>query len=174
MPKATMRDVVVLLPGIMGSVLQRNGKDAWAISGQAITRALLSLGDSIAGLELGADDPGLDDLGDGVLPTRVLPDAHLVPGFIRIDGYSHLLDMMLSGFDLAEGAFSEPRPGRIALSRPGNFFQFPYDWRRDNRVAARRLKRLVDLALAEQRKRAPDAKVILLGHGMGGLVSRYY
>jgi hypothetical protein len=28
-----LRDMVVLLPGISGSVLQKNGKDVWAISG---------------------------------------------------------------------------------------------------------------------------------------------
>jgi hypothetical protein len=37
-----MRDIVVLLPGIMGSVLQKDGKDIWAISGQTIWKALTS------------------------------------------------------------------------------------------------------------------------------------
>ena len=38
-----MRDVIVLLPGIMGSVLQKDGKDAWALSGGALIAALRSL-----------------------------------------------------------------------------------------------------------------------------------
>jgi hypothetical protein len=38
--KVRMRDIVVLLPGITGSVLQKDGKDIWAISGQAVWKAL--------------------------------------------------------------------------------------------------------------------------------------
>lgn len=174
MAKARMRDVVILLPGIMGSVLQRHGEDAWAISGQAITRALASLGGSMQALALDADDPDVDDLGDGVLATRILPDAHLVPGFVRIDGYSRIRQMMLDRFDVVAGRFSEATPGDVRLRQPGTFFEFPYDWRRDNRVSARRLKRLADQALAERRKTVRDARLILLGHSMGGLVSRYY
>ena len=30
-----LNDMVVLLPGITGRVLQKDGKDVWAISGQA-------------------------------------------------------------------------------------------------------------------------------------------
>jgi hypothetical protein len=34
MPQKTpMRDMVVILPGILGSVLQKDGKDLWAVSG---------------------------------------------------------------------------------------------------------------------------------------------
>jgi len=174
MPKARTRDVFVLLPGIMGSVLQRNGRDAWAISGKAMCRALLTLGGSISELTLGVDDPAVDDLGDGVFATRTMADAHIVPGFVRVDGYSIIRQMILTEFDVVEGSFTEPTPGDVRLERAGTYFDMPYDWRRDNRVSARRLKRLIDQALAERRKSVPDAKVVLLGHSMGGLVSRYY
>ncbi len=41
---------------------------------------------------------------------------------------------------------------------PGkNFFTFPYDWRRDNRVAARRLKEQTNRWLREWRREQPDA-----------------
>ncbi len=46
MAKVRMRDIVVLLPGITGSVLQKDGKDIWAVSGQAVWKALTSLGSS--------------------------------------------------------------------------------------------------------------------------------
>jgi hypothetical protein len=46
-----MRDIVVLLPGITGSVLQKDGKDIWAISGQAIWKTLTSLGSSLQQIE---------------------------------------------------------------------------------------------------------------------------
>jgi len=169
-----MRDVVILLPGIMGSVLQRHGKDVWAISGTAISRALITTGGSIADLFLAADDPSVNDLGDGVKATRVFPDAHIVPGFVRIDGYSRIKQMIMDEFDVQDGAFTEHVPGDIRLDRPGTFFEFPYDWRRDNRASARRLKQLAEQALVERRKTVPDAKLVLLAHSMGGLVSRYY
>jgi pimeloyl-ACP methyl ester carboxylesterase len=49
-----------------------------------------------------------------------------------------------------------------------------YDWRRDNRVAARRLKEQTNRWLGEWRREQPDAKLILVGHSMGGLVARYF
>ena len=52
MPRQPMRDVVVLLPGILGSVLARDGKDVWAPTPGAIGRALWSLGGSVRDLEL--------------------------------------------------------------------------------------------------------------------------
>ena len=58
---------------------------------------------------------------------------------------------------------------------PGkSFFAFPYGWRRDYRVAARRLKEQTNRWLREWRREQPDAKLILVGHSMGGLVARYF
>ena len=48
MAKQPMGDVVVLLPGILGSVLARDGKDVWAPSPGAIGRALWTLGRSVS------------------------------------------------------------------------------------------------------------------------------
>ena len=59
--------MVVLLPGITGSVLRKDGKDVWAISGQAARRWLMSLGGSLQHLLLDGDDPG------GIVATRVMP-----------------------------------------------------------------------------------------------------
>ena len=61
-----MRDVVVCLPGITGSVLQKDGKDVWNISGGALINALRTLGGSIKDLKLEEDPPDADDLGDGI------------------------------------------------------------------------------------------------------------
>lgn len=150
-----MTDVVVLLPGITGSVLQKDGKDVWALSPGAALRALVSFGRSITELELHDDS----DLDDGVTAPRVMPDVHLIPGLWKIDGYGKISQYIRRTFDV--------RPGR-------NFFEFPYDWRRDNRVASNQLKEKSDEWLFEWRKEYPEAKLILLGHSMGGLVSRYF
>ncbi len=159
MGRYRMGDVVVLLPGILGSVLQRDGEDAWAPTPKGVLRALWTLGRSLRDLRLGNDPPDRDDLGDGVVATRLVPDVHVIPGLWGIDGYSAISAMIVSTFDVI--------PGRT-------FLEVPYDWRRDNRVAARRLAALALPALHEQRKANPDAKLILIGHSMGGLVARYF
>jgi pimeloyl-ACP methyl ester carboxylesterase len=155
MPGRPMNDVVVLLPGITGSVLQKDGKDVWAVSPGAALRALVSFGHSITDLEL-QDDSNLDD---GVTAPRVMPDIHIIPGLWKIDGYGKVSSYIKRTFDVQAGK---------------NYFDFPYDWRRDNRVAARQLKDDSDRWLHEWRKEHPEAKLILVGHSMGGLVSRYF
>jgi hypothetical protein len=155
-------DMVVLLPGITGSVLQKNGKDVWAISGQAAWRGLRSLGGSLQELRLQGDDPG------GIVASRLIPDAHVVPGLVKIDGYTATAKMVADTFDVV--------PGSIDTPRPANFIEVPYDWRLDNRINARRLSDLVSDRLRRWREYShnPDARVIFLAHSMGGLVARYH
>jgi len=157
--KEPMGDVVVLLPGILGSVLTRDGKDVWAPTPGAIARGLWTLGRSVRSLELGDDPWEVDDLGDGVEAPRVMSGVHLIPGFWSIDVYAGISKMITETFDVVPGE---------------TYIEFPYDWRRDNRVAARRLQRLAEEKLHAQRQRNPDAKLVLIGHSMGGLVARYY
>ena len=169
MAKTKMRDIVVILPGITGSVLQKNGKDIWAISGQAAWEFLKTRGGSTQKLKLNHhDDPEAEDLGHGIKATRLVADAHLVPGLVKIDGYTATAKVITDNFDVIKGNIHE--------DKPANFFDFPYDWRRDNRVNAKILKRLLDLRLKQWREYTglKDAKVILLAHSMGGLISRYY
>ena len=51
MNKAPMKDMVVILPGILGSVLQKDGKDLWAVSGQSIWQVLTKSGETIRDLK---------------------------------------------------------------------------------------------------------------------------
>ena len=157
-----LNDMVVLLPGITGSVLQKDGKDVWAISGQAAWRWLRSLGNSLQELLLTDQDPG------GIVAARVMPDAHVVPGLVKIDGYSATAKLVSDTFDVV--------PGSIWDTRPANFIEFPYDWRLDNRINARRLAELLSDRLPRWREYSgnTDARVIFLAHSMGGLVVRHY
>ena len=77
--------MIVVLPGISGSVLQKDGKDVWALSGEAISSFLRSFGKSVKDLRIaGPDDPEMDDLGDGVVASRLIPDAHnIIPGLLE-------------------------------------------------------------------------------------------
>jgi pimeloyl-ACP methyl ester carboxylesterase len=93
--------------------------------------------------------------------ARLQPDLHLIPGLWSIDGYSHIRSSIFATFDVVEGQ---------------NWFDFPYDWRRDNRVAARHLAERAPAWLKAWRQRSGnnDAKLVLVGHSMGGLVARHY
>lgn len=151
-----IKDVIVLLPGIMGSALAKDGKSLWDLSAGALGRALFSLGGSIQALKLGSDS----STGDGVVATRLMPDAQIVPFWSKIDGYAEVSEYIRTKL-----------PGVV----PGeNFFEFPYDWRLDNRIAARRLAEAASGWLEKQRGHQPGARLILVGHSMGGLVARYF
>lgn len=162
MAKHAMSDVVVLLPGVMGSVLRKGDDDIWAPSGGAVWNFFKSRSRSIRDLALDEDDDGsLDDLQDGVKATRLMPDVHLVPKFWSIDGYSKIREALLAGFDLTDKR---------------NYFEFPYDWRRNNRAHGRRLARESATWLNDWKRSSgnDDAKLILIGHSMGGLVGRAF
>ncbi len=153
----TFPDLVILLPGITGSVLANaKGKEIWAPSAGVIWRAITSLGHSITDLELTGDN---DE--DGVRATRLVPDVTIVPGLIKIDGYSRISGYLIKQLGLVEGQ---------------NFRTFPYDWRRDNRVTAKRLEQQAMDWLKQWRQQSgnANAKLVLIGHSMGGLVSRYF
>jgi Lecithin:cholesterol acyltransferase len=157
------KHLVVVLPGISGSVLSKDGNEVWGTSTEAIWRAVTSGGDSIRDLAVsGVDDPLLDDLDDGITATRLVPDLHIVPGLWKIDGYTALVARLEASLELEAGR---------------NLFEFPYDWRRDNRVAARKLARCAKVWLDRWRQDssgASDAKLVLVAHSMGGLVSQYF
>lgn len=154
-------DVVVVLPGITGSALHRHGTPVWDPSVGGIVQALRGFGRNIQELRLDDDPAEVDDLGDGVTAARIIADVHLIPGLWKIDGYGGLLRNL---------------PQRFSLTPGENLFTFPYDWRRDNRVAARRLERSATGWLHRWRESSGkgDAKLVLLAHSMGGLVARYY
>ena len=160
MPKPSLDDVVVLLPGILGSVLRREGKIVWGYSPKTLATALLTGGESLRDALFLDHDSGdwEEDPGD-IEATHLMPDLHLLPSLWKIDGYSGIENFLGERFDLKGG---------------DDYFSFPYDWRRDNRINARRLKRSVEGWLREKRRSRPNAKLIFLAHSMGGLVARYY
>jgi pimeloyl-ACP methyl ester carboxylesterase len=161
MPRKAMSDVIVTIPGITGSVLKKDGKDVWNISGGALVNALRTLGNSIDDLVLERDSPTQQNLGDGITAPSTIQDAHLIPGFWKIDGYTKLVEYIEKTFE---------------VKRNANFFEFPYDWRRDNRVHAARLAAQSERWLAAWKRSsgARDPKLILVGHSMGGIIARYF
>jgi hypothetical protein len=157
-PRRILADVVVVVPDFGGSVLARDGKDVWSASGGALS--LENLGR--LGRELVLEDDPVDvDEVDGITAARVVDEVSLVPGLWRIDGYDTLRRLLAESFDTRAGE---------------NVFEFPYDWRRDHRVAARRLARLSAEWLSSWRRTsgASDARLVLVAHGTGGLVAQHF
>ena len=153
--KTPMKDVIVLLPGILGSALAKDGKVIWDVGVGALGRALFSLGGSVQDLAL----KSYASTGDGVTPTHLLANVHMIPYLWKIDGYSDLVEFIRSKFEVVPGE---------------NFFEFPYDWRLDNRISAQRLSSVAKEWLEKWRSRYPDARLVLIAHSMGGLVARYF
>jgi pimeloyl-ACP methyl ester carboxylesterase len=150
-----MEDVVILVPGIMGSALERDGKPICDLSAGALGSFLGSLGGSIRDLAPSSDA----SRGDGVVATHLMQDTHVIPYLWKIDGYSGFSEFIQAKFDVTPGE---------------NFVEFPYDWRLDNRISAERLRMVAMEQLELRKSRFADARLILIAHSMGGLVSRYF
>lgn len=152
-------DLVIVVPGLIGSVLEKDGKPIWGYSLGATWR--IAAGDALEQLRLKGADDERDDLQDGVVPRALIPDVQLIPGLWKLEGYSILAKALVGG---------------MKLMKDRNYREFPYDWRRSNRVSAKKLAALVPHWLKEWREESgnPKAKVAFVVHSMGGLVARYY
>jgi pimeloyl-ACP methyl ester carboxylesterase len=102
-----------------------------------------------------------------VVATALMPDIHVIPGVWSVSiGYEHITNWFRNTFDVVESE----------SAAPVNFVQFPYDWRLSNRNSAAVLQRTVEPILERFRAQPghADAKLVFVGHSMGGLVARYY
>ncbi|MFF4340601.1 hypothetical protein ACFY00_11755 [Kitasatospora sp. NPDC001540] len=162
-------DLVVVLPGIMGSTLRNADGLVWAPSAGSVLRAVKTFGRSVTRLRL-PEGIGDEHPDDGVRPVALMPDLHALPGlWTPVKGYDLLLKRLRSlGYREDSGDPDAP---------PGNLLPFPYDWRLSNRWNARRLATVVEPALERWRAqggRYADAEVVFVCHSMGGLVARWY
>lgn len=155
-------DLVVVLPGILGSTLTKDHHPVWAPTAGAALRAVLTLGRSLTQLRLptGIGDAHPDD---GVKPAGLIPTLHAIPGiWTPITGYDRLLRRLRS---------LEQR-GQI-----GTLLPVAYDWRLSNRYNAHRLATIIHPALQQWRASSPDranAQLVFVCHSMGGLIARWY
>jgi pimeloyl-ACP methyl ester carboxylesterase len=160
-------DLVVVLPGILGSTLRQDGHLVWAPSAGSALRAIATFGASLRRLELPAGI-GDDHPGDGVEPAGLMPDLHVLPGiWTAVKGYDRLLARLRSL------GYREPGLGVPV----GNLIPVAYDWRLSCRYNAKRLGTIIEPALKrwqDQGKPYADAQVVLVCHSMGGLVARWY
>ncbi|MET8331398.1 hypothetical protein [Streptomyces sp. NPDC005181] len=156
-------DLVVFVPGVLGSVLRdADGRDTWNLTPGVAGRVLFDMERYFQQLTL---PPGLGD--EEPEPPHVLTASDLLrepriwPGLMPHVAYKKLARHL-----------GELLEGRVVV--------FPYDWRLSNRHSARRLRAFVERELERwrtQRRACGDPeepKVVFVCHSMGGLVTRYY
>jgi hypothetical protein len=160
-----IEDVVVVVPGILGTELYREGKPVWALSAGGLWGALKTFGGSVKQLTLPADI-GDDDPGDGVEPRGLMPDLHGIPGIgPHSGGYSDLTRWLGGNLGLHVGGDDEP----------GNLVEFGYDWRLSNRYNSARLGEVAKDALKRWRDAGHrEARLVFFCHSMGGLIARHF
>lgn len=154
-------DLVIIVPGVLGSRLLHNGSPLWGDDSPTFLQWARRRATDLAYLSVGSDDASLDDLGDGIVPDGLVQGPYVIGRFTRAGGYARLTSALQKRFSLKLGV---------------NLQHFAYDWRRDLRVAARRLAVKAEGWLQSWRSQSGnrDAKIVLVCHAMGGLVGRAF
>ncbi|MER6444227.1 hypothetical protein DEJ51_00935 [Streptomyces venezuelae] len=156
---ARLNHLVVVVPGIGGSVLQTpKGAARWDEHRRRFVAA--------------ATRPGrlrLDKHPD-LVPVGLLPDITLIGPFV-VPGYDRLVRQICNHFDDVRVDVS--RPGRAPDTR-ADLVLFPYDFRQSIQHAAERLAADVAARLDGEHTGARRRRVIVVAHSMGGLVARYW
>ena len=162
MPRVEPTDLVIIVPGIMGSSLTRNGRVLWDATPTTVARVLADPDAWERAISLPVDWDGDEDGGD-IRPGRLIGATFGVPGLWALSfGYADLARQLESSL-------------QALRSRPG-VLPFPYDWRLSNRRSAAELARFTRKHLERWRQATgwSDARATLVCHSMGGLVGDYF
>ena len=149
-----LRHVVVVVPGIGGSVLSApDGTSAWDVRVRALRHVVI--------------DPGVLDVDRELVATGLVNTLTVLRPWLVVPGYDGLTHRLRTSFgarlrvvDYRDG---ESVPGEVDVLR------VPYDFRRSVAVSAEVLGRAVTAAVGESGR-----QVIVVAHSMGGLVARYW
>ncbi|WP_431935959.1 esterase/lipase family protein [Micromonospora sp. RP3T] len=150
-------DAVIVLPGIMGSELYdvQADRQIWGFRDPRWYGEAWRNPETLSRLAL--DDNERAGAYGRVRATNVLQFPAFAPMLRGFEPYRVLLD----------------RIGQMVL--PGALRVFPYDWRLPVAHNARLLADDAARHLADWRRRGhPQARLVLVGHSMGGLVARYW
>ena len=179
--KNTIRNPVIVIPGMMGSKLTEaaTGRSVWGVfDGQSIDP---SNADDVRLLACPIQGDDLDRFDDGVLAAGVLDTLKIEVASITLNQQAYLNILRMLGV----GGYRDEELGLAGEVNYGSqhftCFQFPYDWRRDNAENARRLDEFIkekkEYIQAERKTRFgidEPVKFDIVAHSMGSLVARYY
>lgn len=162
--KTAISDLIVVVPGITGSVLERRGRVIWDKSWRTARSLLTADPAFLEALTLDGVPPAQDP--DGLKATRLIDGPSMIPGLAKLGGYSRLAAFLDQTFALVS------KRGQA----PPNYLEFPYDWRLDNRQNATYLADFLAPRLNAWRRHSgvQEARIIIFAHSMGGLLARYY
>ena len=147
---------VIIIPGILGSRLRdrTTREELWPGS-------LLNVLVSARSLALDIDPVTLEPRADNI-------EAYdLFRGLLGADFYGAIIDTLEK-----DGGYVRGLVGRPAGKGARRYYLFPYDWRHDNIVTARKLDDLIEQIRRDYND--PKLKVDIVAHSMGGLITRYY
>ena len=177
----TIRNPVIVVPGMMGSKLLQRSKNrtVWGIvDSHSID---INKAEDVRLLACPIDGTDLDDFDDGVYATGVVDSMEFRLAGLSIDLKAYLSILRMLGI----GGYRDEEMGMAGSIDYGGkhftCFQFPYDWRRDNAENAKRLHEFLlekkAYVEAERKRRFGSDESIkfdIVAHSMGGLVTRYY
>jgi hypothetical protein len=143
-------DVVVLVPGILGSRLERDGRPIWGAS--AVAHALIDP-EGTLGLQRSGYEPDPD-----VKAVGLVGRLSQFPGLCAIDAYDRLVELLQRRFALDET----------------NFAPFADDWRLSCAVNAALLAQRVGPLLEARRRSHRDAQLVFVCHSIGCLVVQHF
>lgn len=151
-----LEKLVVVIPGIGGSVLARGDEPVWDAG----------LGD-IAGLAVHPERFAAEDL----RPVGLIRSKRLLPGWTVVHGYGGI-----------EGALRRALGGDVRIDRghpdrvddEADVLLFPYDFRASMEAAAAELDAQVARRLSHLSDAERQGRVIVLAHSMGGLIARWW
>jgi hypothetical protein len=122
-----IRDLVVVIPGILGSVLVKDGREVWGASGRSVIDNLLTFGRAINVLKL---KPGIghEDPHDGIIASRALPHLCMIP-IARPRMSQHIRRPTMPAHGLAIGTIDGAAVALCAIgSEVGLWDAHNWDW----------------------------------------------
>ena len=149
----TTQPPIILIHGLMGSTLvdKTTGEEFYPRSASAIALS------DYRGLTISP----VSTAGDNLVPGTIIGDI------AGVDFYGALTKVLEGA-----GNFEKTTPGQAVDTNKRHYYNFVYDWRRDNVIAVNQLHLLID----QIRKDYGDAnlRVDVIAHSNGGLLINYY